>query len=99
MYRLIISEMPSISGRREFRIRSKNGKSYKLATVSRVDILCRDEEILCRDEEILYQVEKQCKAAIRDCLFIDYGRDWNIYENKHKKAIEASIKSALRRAA
>ena len=92
MYRLIISEMPSISGRREFRIRSKNGKSYKLATVSRVDILCRDEEIL-------YQVEKQCKAAIRDCLFIDYGRGWNIYENKHKKAIEASIKSALRRAA
>ena len=94
MYRLIISEMPSISDCRKFRIRSKNGKACKLAAVSGVAILCGDQ-----DDEILYQIVKQCKAAIRDCLFMDYGHDWKLYENKHKNSIETSIKSALRRAA
>ena len=46
-------------------------------------------------DEFRYQLIKRCKEAVRDELFLKYGKDWRKYEQP--KQVMNSVRSAVKR--
>jgi len=90
MFRMQIHQLPQTDGILEYTIKNKKGMDKMLKIYP-----CENSD--SQKEEAVHMLQIKCRELTRDCLYQLYGDKWRSMEDKHKKQINKSISSAIRR--